>query len=301
MLRAAIASLLVALIGGLAWFVLRGRPDPAPLDQDEIRIVSLSPTLTETVFDLGAGHLIVGVTSYCDYPAEALRIERIGDFINPNTEKIVSLRPTAVLAERWTSSRIVPKLSAMGLRVVETISPASIEEIDLLITQVGETLDRSAEAQRLIGQMHDRMAAIQRRAMRTGYRPSVYLEIDPPSWTVGRRSYTSQAIALAGGRNLFDDIEIASLLASKEEIVRRNPDLIIAFSARRSEVAARPGWGAIRAVQQGQIVDNFDRNLLSRGTFRLVQGIEQLAAIIDKTATTPRSSGAGETPGEKRK
>ncbi len=300
-MRAAIAVLSLALIGCLAWFVLTGRPDPSPVGRNETRIVSLSPTLTETVFDLGAGNLLVGVTSYCTYPADARRIEKVGDFINPNTEKIVSLRPTLVLAQRWTSSRIVPKLSTMGLRVVEIVSPASIQEIDLLIRQVGEALGRNEEAGRLIEQMHGRMAAIQRRAKRSQYRPSVYLEIDPPSWTIGRRSFTSEAITLAGGRNLFDDMNIASLLASKEEIVRRNPDLIIAFSALRSEIAARPGWNSIRAVQEGRVVDDFDRDLLSRGSFRLVEGIEQLAAIIENTATADRSAADQKAAGEKRR
>jgi len=295
-LRTAVGLFLIAILAGVVWLALR-EPPPAPAGPSTMRIVSLSPTLTETVYDLGAGHLLVGVTSYCNYPAEARRVERIGDFINPNTERIVALNPTLVLAERWTSSRIVPKLRGMDLRVVETVSPASIGEIDRLIGEVGEALDRPEQANHLIQQMRDRITAVQRRASRLERRPSVYLEIDPPSWTVGRRSYTNEAIILAGGRNIFEDMDIASLLASKEEIVRRNPDLVIAFSASRSEVASRPGWGAIRAVRTGQIVDDFNRDLLSRGSFRLVEGIEQLAAIIERTAAEGPTA-ARETRGE---
>ncbi len=297
-MRLAIALLLVVILASAAWLVLREPPANAPANGAEMRVVSLSPTLTETVYDLGAGDLLVGVTSYCNYPAEARRVERIGDFINPNTERIVALNPTLVLAERWTSSRIVPKLRGMGLRVVETISPASIGEIDRLIEEVGEALDRTEQAERLIEQMHSRITTVQRGASRLEQRPSVYLEIDPPSWTVGRRSYTNEAIVLAGGRNIFDDMDIASLLASKEEIVRRNPDLVIAFSASRSEVASRAGWGGIRAVRNGQIVDDFNRDLLSRGSFRLVEGIEKLATIIEKAAGGKRPTAARGTPGE---
>ncbi|MFB3905468.1 MAG: ABC transporter substrate-binding protein [Acidobacteriota bacterium] len=274
-----VLTALVAIAGVV--FALRSRP-AAPARESGRRIVSLAPNLTETLFALGAGDEVVGVTSYCNYPAEAQTREKVGDFINPSLEKIVSLRPDLILLEKWSSSRISRRLSQLDLRVVETISPASIQEVYQLIGQVGEAMGRQREARDLLARMQKRIEAARQKSSRFRYHPSVYVEIDPPSWTVGRRSYTSEAVAVAGGRNLFDDVDRPSLLVSKETVLEKNPDVILSFAAKAEDIKARPGWAEIKAVKQGRIIDDFNRDLLSRGTFRLVEGIEQLQERLEK-------------------
>jgi iron complex transport system substrate-binding protein len=256
---------------------------PAPrLEVTGHRIVSLAPNLTGTLFALGAGDSVVGVTSYCNYPPEAQSRESVGDFINPSLEKIVSLEPDLILLEKWSSSKVSRRLSQLDLRVFETISPASIDQVYELIGQVGEATGRRREATDLVTEMRSRIEAARQRSNGFRYHPSVYVEIDPPSWTVGRRSYTSEAVAIAGGRNLFDDVDRPSLLVSKEKVLEKDPDVILSFAAKADEIKARPGWAEIKAVKQGQIIDDFNRDLLSRGTFRLIEGIEQLQARLEK-------------------
>jgi len=257
------------------------RPAP-PARGTGHRIVSLAPSLTETLFALGAGDEVVGVTSYCNYPPEAQSREQVGDFINPSLEKIVSLQPDIVVLEKWSSSKVSRRLSQLDLRVFETVSPASINQVYLLIRQVGDATGRSRQAGDLVNEMRRRIDAARQRSSTFRSHPSVYVEIDPPSWTVGGRSYTSEAVALAGGRNLFDDIDRPSLLVSKEKVLEKNPDVILSFAAKAADIQARPGWGEIKAVKQGQIIDNFNRDLLSRGTFRLVEGIEQLQQRLER-------------------
>ena len=183
------------------------------------------------------------MTSYCNYPPEAKTREKVGDFINPSLEKIVSLRPDLILLEKWSSSKVSRRLSQLDLRVFETISPNSIDEVYQLIEQVGQATGRQREAADLVAQMRRRIEAARAKSSRFKYHPSVYVEIDPPSWTVGKRSYTSEAIAIAGGRNLFDDVERPSLLVSKEKVVEKNPDVILSFAAKAAEIRARPGLG----------------------------------------------------------
>jgi len=282
MKRTPLIVALIALIAlGAVLLALRSRPRP-PVASAGHRIVSLAPNLTETLFALGAGNEVVGVTSYCNYPPEARTREKVGDFINPSLEKIVSLQPDLILLEKWSSSKVSRRLSQLDLRVFETISPVSIPQVYELIGQVGEATGRRREATDLAALMRRRIETAKQRSSGFRNHPSVYVEIDPPSWTVGRRSYTSEAITIAGGRNLFDDVDRPSLLVSKEKILEKNPDVILSFTEKAAEIRARPGWGEIKAVKEGRIIDDFNRDLLSRGTFRLVEGIEKLQEKLEE-------------------
>jgi len=276
-----IVALITILLAGAALLALRSRSAPSAPRVSGQRIVSLAPNLTETVFALGAGDEVVGVTSYCNYPAEAKTREKVGDFINPSLEKIVSLQPDLILLEKWSSSKVSRRLSQLDLRVCETISPTSVHQVYELIVQVGEATGRRREAANLVTQMRRRIEAAREKSSRFQHHPSVYVEIDPPSWTIGRRSYTSEAVAIAGGRNLFDDTDRPSLLVSKEKVLEKNPDVILSFAVKAAEIKARPGWAELKAVKQGRIIDDFNRDLLSRGTFRLIEGIEKLQERLE--------------------
>jgi iron complex transport system substrate-binding protein len=250
------------------------RPVPQ-LPGTGVRIVSLSPTLTETLFELGEGEQIVGVTNYCTYPAAAQVKAKVGDLVNPDLEKILQLRPSVVFAERWSSTKIVNRLRSLNLNVVEVPSPSSIDEIYQLIETVGEGVGKIHRAQEIVANMRKRIEAVIQRAENFPWRPSIYIEIDLPTWTVGRTSYTHDAVTLCGVRNIFGDVNKPALLVSQEEIIHRNPDVILSFEATADQIRARPGWGAINAVRDGKIIDHFNRDLFSRGNFRLVQGMEE--------------------------
>jgi iron complex transport system substrate-binding protein len=263
----------------LALTFLRERRDPEDGTGAQ-RIVSLAPNLTETVFALGCGDDLVGVTRFCNYPPDALNKTQVGDFVNPSLERIMELRPTLVLFERWSSTRIEGRLRQLGLKVEETISPASLEDIHILILELGSALGREDRALQLVAEMKRRTAAVSLRARSLPAPPSVYVEIDPPSWTVGGSSYTSEAISLAGGRNIFAGIAKPAFQASKETIIALNPDVILSFRSKAEEIAQRPGWKSLQAVQKGRIIDDFNADLLSRGAFRIVEGMEELQERI---------------------
>jgi iron complex transport system substrate-binding protein len=240
------------------------------------RYISLSPTLTEILFELGAGAELVAVTTYCVYPEEAKAKEKIGDFVNPNFEKIVGLKPDVVFAETWSSSKIVSRLLASGLKVKEIKSSRSVEEIFQAILQVGEGLGKKQRAEETVAAMKRRIEAIRTRADRMQSHPSLYVEIDLPSWTVGRASYTSEAIEICGARNIFADVDKPALQASKETIIERNPDVILTFDSTPDEFRRRPGWQKISAIQKGWVIGDVGRNMLSHGNHRLVDGMEEL-------------------------
>lgn len=251
------------------------------------RIISLAPNLTEILFELGLGNEIVGVTTYCTYPPAARQKEKIGDFINPNTEKIVSLDPDLVIAEQWPSSKVVPRLKQMGVPVVETVSPKSLTEIYRLIDEVGRIVGRPDQASALVNSMKDRIREIEDQGKRFSRRPTLYVEIDPPSWTVGRKSFIHEAVELCGTRNIFGDVDRPAIQVSKEIIIERDPEMILSFEAGAAEIRRRPGWNQITAVREGHIIDDVDRNLLSHGNHRLVAGMEELQKRIIKFRKAP--------------
>ncbi|HEY3132349.1 MAG TPA: ABC transporter substrate-binding protein [Acidobacteriota bacterium] len=279
-LRAAFAILLLSALA-----ILRVAPTNIVSEHGHSRIVSLAPNLTEIAFELGAGKQIVGVTTYCTYPPEAQKKEKIGDFINPNIEKIVALNPDLVVAERWTSSKIVPHLRGMGINVVETLSPKSLAEIYQVIREVGTAVGRADRAEALVRKMQERVRAIADRGKRFPRHPTVYVEIDLPSWTVGRASFISEAVSLCGARNIFDDVERPALQVSRETVIERDPEIIISFDASVSEFHKRGGWEQIRAVRNEKIIADLDRNLLSHGNHRLVDGMEKLQARLEAIVT----------------
>ncbi len=273
---------LLLLMAGLLIYqqLVRKGTKPLPSSHGE-RIISLSPTLTEVLFALGEGEQIVGVTRYCSYPPEAKSKEKVGDLLNPDLEKISQLRPDIVLAERWSSTKIVNRLRGLGINVVEVPSPRSIQEIYESIQMVGDNVGKPEQAQRIVADMRRRVEIVTRRAANLSWRPSIYIEIDLPSWTVGRASYTHEAVTLCGARNIFGDVDKAALLVSQEAIIQRNPEVILSFEASADQIRRRPGWGEITAVQEGRIIDHFDRDLFSRGNHRLVEGMEKFQVRLE--------------------
>jgi iron complex transport system substrate-binding protein len=275
-----VGTVLLILLILFALQASRRAPSSQSVSQEDVRIVSLAPNLTEILFELGVGEQVVGVTKYFSDSSQGQQKEEIGDFFNPNLEKIVSLKPTLVIAEHWPSSRTVPRLKEFGLPVLETISPTSLEEIYQIIREVGKVVDRSQPAETLIQSMKKRLRVVKERAVQLSDRPSVYIEVDLPTWTIGKRSFITEAFHLCGARNLFDDVEKRALQASKETIIARNPDIILTYTVSASLISQRPGWDQIKAVQNGRILDDFDRALLSHGNHRLIEGMEKLQARI---------------------
>lgn len=276
-----IGAIAVILLAFLTIQYLRS-PTNGPTRQNHRRIVSLAPSLTEIVFELGAGEQLVGVTNYCTYPPEAQKKDRIGDFVTPNIEKIVSLKPDVVLAEQWTSTKIVSRLRGAGLRVLETLSPKSLAEIYQVIREVGTAVGKHDRVQALITEMQERVRAIEERGKRFPRRPTIYIEIDLPSWTVGRNSFINEAVYLCGARNVFEDVERPALQVSKEIVIERDPQMILSFEASAAEIGRRPGWNQVDAVRNGKIIHGFDQNLLAHGNHRLVDGMEDLQARLSE-------------------
>ena len=294
----ALLSLTILLVVGVA--CAQATPTPAPpaiaLTDDagrtvEIagtpqRIISLAPSNTEILFALGLGDKVVGVTDFCNYPEEAKAIEQVGTYFEPNIEKIFSLSPDLVLAVADLPEDVIAKLEELGIPA-PILNPADLEGILANIQLVGKATGAEKEAEALVSEMRGRIAAVTEKASEVEERPRVFCEIDAtdPSkpWASGPGSFMDAMIRLSGGTNVAADAESPWPQLSAEEIIAKDPEIIILADAKygvtAESVGERPGWEVITAVKEGAIFD-IDDDLISRPGPRIVDGLEAVARII---------------------
>jgi iron complex transport system substrate-binding protein len=246
------------------------------------RIVSIAPSFTEILYALGAGPQVVGTTLYCDYPAEASKTEKIGDVLNPNVEKIISLNPDIVFAGNWKWN-VPEKLRAAGIQVVEVPDAQTLDDVFQRFILIADKINKRQNAANVIATMKRQMEDIQKRSSsRPQY--TVYMEIDAGNWTVGGQSYLTEILKILGLRNIFGERHEPYLTVTMESVVARNPDLVMSLSRTKKEYQDLAAWRSLRAVREGKIIDKntIDWNAITHQGSRLIEGIKQLDLLLSK-------------------
>ncbi len=253
-----------------------------PVSAKTLRIVSIAPSFTEILYALGAGPEVVGTTLYCDYPAEALKTKKIGDVLNPNVERIISLKPDIVFAGNWKWN-VPEKLRAAGIQVVEVPDAQTLDDVFSRFTFIGERIGRRQQAAQLVESMRKQMDDIKNRGA-SDQKKTVYMEIDAGNWTVGGPSYLTEILKVAGAQNVFSDRQEPYLTVTMESIVARNPDLLMSLSRSREEYQNLSAWRVLKAVRDGKIIDKnaIDWNSITHQGSRLIEGIGQLEQALRK-------------------
>ncbi len=196
------------------------------------RIVSTAPSITEILYALGLGDRVVGVTRYCRYPPEAQSKPKIGDYINPNLEAIASLRPDLVIIQT-NPVRLAERLTTLRLRSLE-VNQENIEAIYRSIRIIGKATDTEARGEQQIAALQNGLGAIRARSVRLKPTRVMFVVGRAPKRldgliAVGKASYLNELIALAGGENIFTDAVAAYPQISFEEVLARNPEVVIDF------------------------------------------------------------------------
>ena len=251
------------------------------------RIVSHVPSITETLFALGLGERVVGVSDYCDYPEEAKLKPSVGNYFNPSIESIVALEPDLVLTDGHSDS--IKQLDELEPPITYiVIDPKDIDGIFKDLELLGKVTGTEREAEKLIEDMQDSIAHII--ALVEGAPPVRVLYIidatDPTlPWTAGPGSFVDWLITMAGGENIAAEAQGAWVQFSIEQIVSADPEIIIlpakhgtAFTSPET-LKGNPAWREITAVKQGRI-RIIDGDLVDRSGPRIVQGLEEMARII---------------------
>ena len=255
------------------------------VDERPVRIVSLSPTATETLFAIGAGDQVVAVDEFSDYPAEAPQTDLSG-FV-PNIEAIAEYAPDMIIVSFDPEQLISSSFTPQGVTVI-TQFPA-IDRDDLLaqMEQLGALTGHTAEAVALTGEIEERWdAAVSADAGGA----SIYLEVDPTFYSASSSSFMGSALADMGFANIADPADPDGFgfpQLSVEAIIEASPDVIVVGTdagTSATDVASRPGWDVINAVANDQIVV-IESNLSSRWGPRFVEYVEAMAAVADSMVT----------------
>ena len=242
------------------------------------RIVSLAPANTEIVAELGALDRLVGVTTYCDYPAEVADIEKVGDFVGPNLEAIAALDPDVVLLTTGVQADVVTQLEALGASVV-AIDPQSLDDVYDAIEMVGAVIGETEAAADTVASMELQVDDIAERV--EGAPVRCFLEIaQDPLFTAGSGTLLNDLIEHAGGENVVT--EAGYVAYSVEQLVQADPAVYLATMGSMSDpsdIVGRPGFSALTAVASERVY-LLDDNLVSRPGPRVAEGILQIARAL---------------------
>ncbi len=252
------------------------------------RIVSLAPSNTELLYEVGAGAQVVGVDEFSDFPVEVRSLPGVGGSMgNYDLKAIAALKPDLVLAAQINTPEQVTSLEKMGLTVFYLKNPGDMVGLYKNMQAVGTLTGKSDQATHLIQSLQARITTIVEdlQAITTHYK--VYYEIDAtdPSmpYTAGPGSYINILLEKAGDQNIAANLDAPFAAISSEEVIQHNPDFILlgdtAYGVTIESVMQRPGWSAINAVKNKHVYA-FNDDVVNRPTARIVDAIELLARII---------------------
>lgn len=218
-------------------------------DHPPQRIVSLLPSLSETVCALQACERLVGVDRYSNHPASLRKLPQLGGGVDPSIEGVVALKPDLVLIAG--SGRGIQRLEALGLKVL-VLEPKNIADMRRVTELLGRAL-RAGSAQQLMQSIEQSIAAAAASLPPQARQTRVYFEASRGPYAAGPRSFIGEMLQVLGVRNIIAPELGPFPLISPEFVVRSDPDWLMLTELARDELAQRPGWRAMRAMRDGQI------------------------------------------------
>ena len=258
------------------------------LQQPAQRIVALAPSVSEVLFAVGAGAQLVGRHALAHYPADVTSITDIGGSMGEySLETITRLQPDLVIAAEINTPEQVQALEQLGLNVYYLNNPANLEGLYQMIATVGQLSGHQHEADALNASLKQRVKKVEKTVAKAESTPLVFYELDGSDpakpWTPGPGTYMDELISEAGGMNVGAVLSSAWAQISIEELLVKNPHIILLgdsiYGVTPEQVAARPGWDGLSAVQEGQVYA-FNDDLVSLPGPRLVDGLEELARLL---------------------
>jgi ABC-type Fe3+-hydroxamate transport system substrate-binding protein len=216
------------------------------------RVICLMPTVTDTVFALGAGDEVVAISDYTKYPAAALKKPSVGDLIKPSIETILSLHPDLVIGTQPKGPmEVTDQLERAGIPIF-LVSPHGIAGIFHSIESVGMALNRTPQADALVHSLQQRVDAVRTRTKDLPA-PRVFMPIwYDPITTIGKNAFITEVIEAAGGRSVTDDLNSEWPQISMEIALERSPDALLLVRGGKTTLQVlqdRPGWSSMTAIK----------------------------------------------------
>ena len=249
------------------------------------RIVSLLPSLSETICELGYCQRLVGVDRYSDFPLSLQSLPQLGGGLDPNIEAIVALKPDVVVIA--ASSRAGERLRALGLNVV-ALEPETHGDVQRVLHKLGQLLE-SPDADKTWRTIDAGVMAAAQSIPPSARGTRVYFEVNPGPYGAGETSFIGETLTRLGAKNIIPAKLGPFPKLNPEFIVRANPDLIMVGDSSAQAMLARPGWPAMRAVREQRMCafSPAQSNVLVRPGPRMAEAARLMAACLSEKA--PRS------------
>jgi iron complex transport system substrate-binding protein len=257
------------------------------------RIVCLTEETTETLYLLGAGDRVVGVSGYTVRPPEAREKPIVSAFLHARYEKIERLRPDLILAFSDLQADLCADLVRRGHTVV-TFNQRSLDEILQVIRMIGGLVGLAAEADALAARLEAGLDAIRTSSARFAAQPGVFFEEwDDP--LISGIQWVEELVEIAGGRPVFPELRRGALardrIVSPDVVRDRAPDVVFASwcgkKVRKDRIAGRPGWSSVPAVRNGHVYEITSSVILQPGPAALTEGVRQIHALLARVAGLP--------------
>ncbi len=218
------------------------------------RIVSLNPTTTELLYAIGAGGRLVGRTTYDVWPAEVRRVPDLGPGLRPNVEAVLAARPDLVFLYASEDNRdAARRLRAAGVRTV-SYRVDRLADFRRVTIALGALTGDTMAARHTVDSVDATLRRVRAATAREAH-PTVFWPLwESPLLTVGGGSFLNELIEIAGGRNIYAELAQPSPAIAMEDLIRRDPDVIITSLAMRARMLAEPRWQTLRAVRAGRIL-----------------------------------------------
>lgn len=217
------------------------------------RVICLMPSVTDTVFALGAGDDVVGISDYTKYPAAALTKPSVGDLIKPSIEMILSLHPDLVIGVQPAGAmEVTDQLERVGIPIF-LISPHGLAGIFHSVETIGMALNRTPQADALVHSLQQRVDAVKAR-IKGQPTPRVFMPVwYDPITTIGKNAFITEIIEAAGGRSVTDDLPAEWPTISMEIALERDPDALLLVRGGKTTLQVlenRPGWDSMKAIKE---------------------------------------------------
>ena len=242
------------------------------------RVISLAPNLTENIFAVGAGDRLVGVTTFCNYPEDAQKIQKVGDTLNPNIETIIALKPQIVFVSTASQLETFMKTLESQNITVFVMAPKDLNGVLANLRQLGEIFGMPERTTVLLNELQERIIAVDEQ-VRDKPKTKTFVQISKePLFTIGKESFITEIIERAGGVSATKDVPTAYPKISKETALSLNPDVII-LSESPDNLEPNDIFKNSAAVKNKKVF-KISADILSRPSPRIVDGLEQIAEAL---------------------
>ncbi|MDO8772493.1 MAG: helical backbone metal receptor [Burkholderiaceae bacterium] len=249
------------------------------------RIVSLLPSLSESVCELGQCQRLVGVDRYSNWPVSLTKLPQVGGGLDPNIEAVVALKPDVVLMA--TSSRASERLEALGIKVV-ALEPKSHADVQRVLIKVGQVLDipEEAGAKRIWRFIDAGVSAAAQSIPAKARGARVYFEVNRAPYAAGETSFMGETLTRLGAKNIIPRSLGPFPKINPEFVVRADPDVIMVGLRNAAGMELRPGWAGMRALREKRlcVFSIEDSDVLVRPGPRMAEAARIMASCLQAKA-----------------